>query len=498
METRFQAHGPGTWKAAVILVPVFEGEDAAKAHKWLDEACPWLCIAPALRDFHGKEEEIGVFYGHPDLAIPRVMLIGLGKKEELDLNRIRNAIGLGLRKARDLSLSSVLLPEPALAEIAGGRQRLVEEGVYAALLGLYRFTKLKKDDGQKDPDWLAVGFEGEIPDGMIEAARRGELAAEAVCLCRDLCNMPANLLNTEALADKAEMLAKQAGFAFRCLEPDALLEEGLGCILAVGQGSEQKARLLVLEHAPAGHAEEKPLILIGKGITFDSGGICLKPAANMFQMKGDMGGAAAVLCAVWAAAMENIPRRVIGILACAENMPDGRAMRPGDVVIAGDGQSVEIVNTDAEGRLCLCDALTYAQKYWNPQAIVDIATLTGACAVALGTALGGLFCDDDSLAAKIAASGKLGGENFWRLPLYTPYLKELAGGIADLRNSGPREGGAITAALFLRNFVRKGGLWAHLDIAGVDWNAKQKPLCPEGATGFGCRALIELCRGGVA
>ena len=498
MEIRFQAHGPAAWKAAAILVPVFEGEDPARKHKWLDEACPWLCIAPALGDFHGKDGELGVFYGHPDLALPRVMLVGLGKEEELDLDRIRNAIGSGMPKARDLALESVILPEPALAEIAGGRQRLVEEGVYAALLGLYRFTKLKKDDDLKDPAWLAVGFEGEIPDGMTEAARRGELAAEAVCRCRDLCNMPANLLNTEALADKADEMAKEAGFTCKRLDPDALLEEGLGCILAVGQGSAQKARLLVLEHAPAGHNEEKPLILIGKGITFDSGGICLKPAANMFQMKGDMGGAAAVLCAVWAAARENIPRRVIGILACAENMPDARAMRPGDVVIAGNGQSVEIINTDAEGRLCLCDAITYAQKYWNPQAIVDIATLTGACAVALGTSLGGLFCDDDSLAAKISASGKLGGENFWRLPLYSPYLKELTGGIADLRNSGPREGGAITAALFLRNFVRKGELWAHLDIAGVDWNAKARPLCPEGATGFGCRALIELCRGGVA
>ncbi|WP_301098067.1 M17 family metallopeptidase, partial [uncultured Desulfovibrio sp.] len=190
-------------------------------------------------------------------------------------------------------------------------------------------------------------------------------------------------------------------------------------------------------------------------------------------------------------------RRVVGLLACAENMPDGGAYRPGDVLTAANGDSVEVINTDAEGRLALCDALAWAQKRWTPAAIVDIATLTGACAVALGTGLAGLFCDDDGLAERLAAAGATGGEHFWRLPLWRPYADQLKSEVADIRHTAGREGGAITAALFLRHFVREGELWAHLDIAGVDWNAKATPLCPEGASGFGARTLLELARGGI-
>lgn len=498
MEIRFQAHGPAKWAAEAMIVPALEGRNPTKEYKWLDELCPWLAIAPAMRDFSGKEDEIAVIYGHPDLAIPRVILAGLGNSEELDIGRIRAAIARAMRKARSLGLKSVLVPEPSLAEIAGGRQRLVEECVYAAILGLYRYVKFKKDEGDPDPEWMALGFEGEIPEGMLKAARRGELAGEAVCACRDLCNMPPNLLGPGEMAVKAREMADTCGIKCRALDEAALAEAGLGCLLAVGKGSSRPPRLIALEYAPEHHDNDKPLVLIGKGVTFDSGGICLKPAANMFQMKGDMSGAAAVLCALWAAAREGVARHVVGILACAENMPDGGAMRPGDVVYAGDGQSVEIVNTDAEGRLCLADALVFAQKEWNPRVMIDIATLTGACAVALGTQVAGLFCEDENLAGKLAACGKVGGENFWRLPLYQPYLRELQGGVADLRNAGPREGGAITAALFLGSFVHGGELWAHLDIAGVDWNGKDTPLCPEGASGFGCRTLLELCRGGAA
>ncbi len=281
------------------------------------------------------------------------------------------------------------------------------------------------------------------------------------------------------------------------LDEEALAAEGMGALLAVGQGSARPPRLVALEHAPKGHEQDKPLILVGKGITFDSGGISLKPAANMQQMKCDMTGAAAVLAAIAALAEEDAPRRVIGLLACAENMPGGTATRPGDVVRAASGDTVEITNTDAEGRLALCDALAYAQKQWTPAAIIDMATLTGACAVALGTELAGLFCDDEDLAERISAAGGVGGENYWRLPLWQPYAEQLKSEVADICHTGPREGGAINAALFLRHFVREGVRWAHLDIAGVDWNAKKTPLCPVGASGFGARTLLELARGGV-
>ncbi|MBR4742164.1 MAG: leucyl aminopeptidase family protein, partial [Desulfovibrio sp.] len=226
-------------------------------------------------------------------------------------------------------------------------------------------------------------------------------------------------------------------------------------------------------------------------------GISLKPAANMHQMKGDMTGAAVVLSVLAFAAQEKVPTHVVGILACAENMPDGGAVKPADVVRAMNGDTIEIINTDAEGRLVLCDALTYAQKQYAPKAIIDIATLTGACAVALGDDLAGLFSTDDSLANLIQTSGGVTGEHFWRMPLWQPYTEKLKSEIADICHTGPRNGGAINAALFLQHFVENVP-WAHLDIAGVDWKEKKTTLCPIGATAFGTRTLLELVRGGLA
>lgn len=500
MDIRFQNLGPEQWKAAIMLAPSCEGEDILRQCPELDKAAPWLAIAPALRDFKGKEGELALLHGHPELAVPRVLAVGLGPREKVDANKLRAAVAAAVQRCRLLGLESILLPEPALARLPGGRERLVEECVYAVQLALYRFTTLKKpqEDETADPQWLALGFDGQsVPDGAHAAARRGERAARAVALARDLANMPGNLLYPESLAQRAADLAKELGFSCTVLDEEALAAEGMGALLAVGQGSARPPRLVALEHAPKGHEQDKPLILVGKGITFDSGGISLKPAANMQQMKCDMTGAAAVLAAIAALAEEDAPRRVIGLLACAENMPGGTATRPGDVVRAASGDTVEITNTDAEGRLALCDALAYAQKQWTPAAIIDMATLTGACAVALGTELAGLFCDDEDLAERISAAGGVGGENYWRLPLWQPYAEQLKSEVADICHTGPREGGAINAALFLRHFVREGVRWAHLDIAGVDWNAKKTSLCPVGASGFGARTLLELARGGV-
>lgn len=499
MELRFQNLGPEQWRADIMLALACEGEDMLRQHPELDLAAPWLAVAPAMRDFRGKARELALLHGHPDLNVPRVLAVGLGRRDALTPEGIRTAVAAAVQRCRALGLESILLPEPQLSRLPGGRERLVEECVCAAGLALYRFDALKKPDPDEAPAprWLALGFDGaSVPDGGQAAARRGEMDAWAVTVARDLANMPGNLLFPQSLAERAQALAGEHGFACSVLDEDALADAGLGCLLAVGQGSAHAPRLVALEHAPAGHEQEKPLILIGKGLTFDSGGLCLKPAANMLQMKCDMSGAAAVLATVAAVAREGVPHRVVGLLACAENMPDGRAYRPGDVLTAANGDSVEVVNTDAEGRLALCDALSYAQKHWTPSAVVDIATLTGACAVALGTGLAGLFCDDDSLAGRIVAAGAPGGENFWRLPLWQPYAEQLKSDIADIRHTAAREGDAITAALFLRHFVREGELWAHLDIAGVDWNARTTPLCPEGASGFGARTLLDLARGG--
>lgn len=500
MDIRFQCNGPAHWKADVMVVLFCKGERLPGTVPCVDAAAPWLAIAPALRDAHGKKDELTMLYGHPELAIPRVLAVGLGDRENVDVHDVRKALGAALRRCRAAGATSVLIPEPLLATLPGGRERLVEEAVYASLLGLYRLRGLKKPDQEedRDPEWLAIGFEGDfVPDGGQAAARRGERAAEAVALARTLANTPSNLLGPADLGEKARTLAAGCGLACTVLNEDDLREQGMNCLLAVGQGSVSPPRLIVLEHAPKGHEQEKPLILVGKGITFDSGGISLKPGANMHTMKCDMTGAAIVLSVLAAAAGEGIPRRVIGIMACAENMPDGRATRPGDVLVAANGDSVEIQNTDAEGRLVLCDALAYAQKQWTPAAIVDIATLTGACAVALGQEVAGLFCDDDALRERLQASGTLGGEAFWPLPLWKNYKENMKSDVADICHIGPREGGAIHAALFLQHFIQDGVRWAHLDIAGVDWASKAAPLTVAGGTAFGTRTLLELVRGGV-
>lgn len=493
MEIKFQNHGPEQWQAQIIVILCCENEHLLQRFSELALACQWLASAPGLKDFKGKAGEIAILYGEPNCNIPRALLIGVGKREDVELVDIRDAIGASSRKCRQLGVDSALIFAGNFQDLPGGRDRLLEEAVCAFKLGLYEFTKLKtkKQNILMDPDWLGIGMANE-DNSAQHAARKGELAANAVALARDLDNMPANMLYPELVASHAIDLAQKHGFHCRVLDDAELRQIGAGCLLGVGQGSAHPPRMIVLEYSANGMESAQPYVLIGKGMTFDSGGLCLKPAANMGQMKCDMSGAGAVLAVIDAAAQAGAPARLVGILACAENMPDGRAYRPGDVLTALNGETVEVVNTDAEGRLALADALAYAQKNFNPSAIVDIATLTGACAVALGTGLGGLFSNDEKLADMIAAYGAATGENWWRLPLWQPYAKALKSEIADISHTAAREGGAITAALFLKNFVDDSLPWAHLDIAGVDWNNKSNSLCTEGATAFGVRTLLEL------
>ncbi len=500
MDIRFQAGGPEVWKAAVMLVFSCKGEDPAAICPEIGEAAPWFTIAPGRKDFAGADGQWALFHGHPQQNIPRVLTVGLGERDVFSLDTLRKAVGTALAQCKAIGAESVLMPVAQYAALPGDISRLVEEAVCAAFLGLYRFTALKspKTDDTIDPAWLALAFsESSVPDAEHAAARRGEHAAAGICLARDLANSPPNILTPITLGEAAEALAKRHGMHCTILDEAALAELGCNALLAVGQGSAVGSRMVIVEHAPKGHEDEEPLIFIGKGLTFDSGGICLKPATNMHTMKSDMSGAAAVLGALEAVGNSNIERRIIGILACAENMPGGNAMRPGDVVKSFSGMTVEILNTDAEGRLALCDALSYAQKQWKPAFIIDIATLTGACSVALGHDMAGLFTDDAKLAEDIYAIGQTVGDYFWRLPLWQPYEKSLKSTVADISHMGPREGGAINAALYLKKFVAADIRWAHLDIAGTDWAFKKGPLSPEGAVGFGVRTLLELMRGGV-
>jgi leucyl aminopeptidase len=498
-DIHFQNLDQEMWQADAMLVVFHEGEvDPARCPELL-KAAPWLAASPALGDVRGERDELTLLYGQSGHSVPRVLAVGLGPRDTLDVDVVRKAVAGAVSLCAKRGFSSILLPDPMFADLPGGRERLAEEAVCAALLALDRFDALKKKPELPPArlERIVLGLAGDGQDSRRAAARRGESAAAAVCLARELANMPGNLLSPSMFAQRAERLAGERGFTCTVFGETELEKKGFGAHLAVGQGSAQPPCLIVLEYAPRGHEAENPLIFVGKGITFDSGGLCVKPAAGMAEMKSDMSGAAAVLAAVAAAAGENVPRRLVGLLACAENMPDGRAMRPGDVVRAANGDTVEIVNTDAEGRLVLCDALFWAQKEWTPAAVVDIATLTGACAVALGRGVAGLFSDDAELAEGIRAAGGACGEPYWKMPLWKPYAEHLKSEIADISHTGPREGGAINAALFLGRFVARETRWAHLDIAGTDWEEKSSPLCPRGATGFGTRTLLELARGGV-
>ena len=497
VDIRFQAGGPAAWKAEIALLFVCREDALVESQPELARAAPWFTIAPGLRDFHGEKEERLLLHGLADLPLPRLLITGLGPRDACTLDVFRLAVAGSVRRCKDLGLASVLLPAPGLERLPGGLPRLLEEAAFAACTGLYNGKKWQqhKDEEKPDPEWMGFGFMEEfVPDEARAAVRRGEHSACGVALARDLANTPPNLLSPAALADRAEELAARHGMRCDVLNTTQIEAQGMGGLLAVGAGSANAPRLIVLEYCPRGCEGQTPLTLVGKGLCFDSGGLSLKPALNMHHMKGDMGGAAAILGALEAAALDAVPRRIAAVLACAENMPDGNAMRPGDVVATLAGLNVEILNTDAEGRMVLCDALCYAQRRFEPEILVDIATLTGACAVALGGQMAGLFCTDPALADRLHVLGAAVSDHVWPMPLWEPYKELLKSEVADLANIGPREGGAINAAIFLKQFVEKDVHWAHIDMAGTDRTEKDSALAPVGGSGYGVRLLVELAR----
>ena len=499
MDIRFQTGGPSRWKADVVVTFVVEGEGVDEACSVLARSALWLSIAPAWRDFHGGRDESVMFYGPQAMEISRVLGVGLGKAEKTDMTAFRYAVGRALRRCREYDLSTVGLDGASLARVAEKMgvafDALVREAVIASYLALYRYDRWKSEkSSHADPRWLALMVEGEFVENDVRAqASMAEAEARGIMLARDAANDPANVMTPSAFAEKAGEVASKYGMTLRVLGPDELAAEGMNAYLAVARGSSEPARMAVIEYTPRGTEGRDPVVLVGKGLCFDSGGISLKPAKGMEDMKGDMSGAAAVL-GVMAALGELAPsvapkRPVVGIMACAENMPGGHASRPGDIVVAKNGKSVEIVNTDAEGRLVLADALAFAQEKYNPFRLVDIATLTGACAVALGPDSAGLFSSDDALADALHEAGMNFGERNWRLPLWTAMgMDALKSACADMVNSGRREGGAVNAAVFLQQFVREGVAWAHIDMAAADM--AENPINAKGATGFGVRTLL--------
>jgi leucyl aminopeptidase len=343
---------------------------------------------------------------------------------------------------------------------------------------------------------LAAKLKPTLEDISIVTTDRGSEAAWAkaqaiiagVSLTRELVSEPANIIYPESFVERVRHLA-DLGIEIEVLDVDAMQALGMGSLLGVGQGSARPSRLLCMRWDGTGGATKTPVVFVGKGVTFDTGGISLKPPGGMEDMKWDMGGAGAVAGAMKALAGRNANAHVVGVCALVENMPDGNAQRPGDVVTSMSGQTIEVINTDAEGRLVLCDAMTWVQRKYAPKVMVDLATLTGAMIVALGHEYGGMFSNDDGLAAQLTAAAAAAGDPLWRFPLGDAYNKLIDSPIADMKNVGPREAGSITAAQFLQRFVDEGVKWAHLDIAGMVWSAKPGAVWDKGATGYGVRLL---------
>ena len=421
-----------------------------------------------------------------------VLVVGLGKAKDLSLERVRQFAGTAAKVVRARRFTRLTLPvlrERNLGSPAAAAQALTE----GALLGLYRYDSLRKlpkhEAGRRiDAITLVVERAGDAAAAK-RAVAKAEVLAGAVSFVRDLINGPSNIVTPTYLANQARAMAKQ--FRLKCqVIPFAKLKRlGFGGLVGVAQGSVHPAQFIVLDYSPRG--AKQTFALCGKGITFDSGGLSLKPALKMELMKYDMSGAAAVLGTIKAAAQLSLPVRIVGIIAATENMPSGTAQKPGDVLKTLSGKTVEVLNTDAEGRLVLADCLHYAKRF-APTATIDLATLTGACVVALGTEAIGLMTNDERLAARINQAGKATYERVWRLPLWDEYGPAMKSDIADLRNvTNTGEGGTITAGKFLEAFT-EGMPWAHLDIAGTAWTDKEKPYIPKGAVGLGVRLLITL------
>lgn len=480
MELVVKSVAAETLKAATLVVAVGEGRKLGATASKLDELSGGAISAVLKRgDLAGKPGQTLLLHSLPNLKAERVLLIGTGKDAELGDRAWRKLAVAALTVLNSLGGGDAAL---ALDELtvkgrdAYGKARLLAETL---LDGEYIFDRFKSQKAEKRALKKITLLTGKTNQADVErAVKHAQAIANGMSFTRDLGNLPPNLCQPSFLAEQAKDLGKgQKNLKVEVHDEKKLKELGMGAFLAVGQGSEQPPRLIVLNYQ-GGKKNEKPVVLVGKGITFDTGGISLKPGAGMDEMKYDMCGAASVLGTLRAVLELQLPINLVGLLACAENMPSGNATRPGDIVSTMSGQTVEILNTDAEGRLVLCDTLTYAERF-KPQAVIDIATLTGACVVALGSHTTGLMGNDDDLIEQLLSAGKRADDRAWQLPLFDEYQEQLDSPFADIANIGGPKGGAITAGCFLSRFT-KDYQWAHLDIAGTAWISGGKD---KGATG---------------
>ncbi len=485
------------FKGPVLVVGSFQGISSPEGVlKDLDVASKgWISRVMSSGDLRGRLGDVLVQQTHGALPAGRLMLLGLGEPEKFSLDRWRGAVAKaaqacrGLR-ARQIGLS-LELSGPAhipMSDLGGA----ATEG---ALLGLYRFAtyKGKRADDDPDPEELVLlSGSPRAKAGVDRSVAEARIIAEAVCWVRDLVSEPSNRLTPTLLAQKAADMARAWGIRYRILDEGDIKALGMGGLLGVASGSKEPPRLILLEYSVKDRKAPK-VALVGKGITFDSGGISLKPADKMDLMKYDMAGGAAALGTMQAAARLKLPTNLVAVIPATENLPSGSAYKPGDVLTTMSGQTVEVTNTDAEGRLILADALTHALRY-KPDLIIDLATLTGACVIALGDQVAGIMGNDRGVMEELRTAGERSGEEVWPLPLKEEYEEYLKSDIADVKNAGGRDAGAIQGGLFLKRFV-KDTPWVHIDIAGPVWTDKDRPYRPKGATGYGVRLLVEFLRG---
>jgi leucyl aminopeptidase len=479
---------PARAKADILAVPVFAGRSLGPGAKAVNNALGGrLGEFMANAGFDGKADET-LLVPAPGLGAPAALLIGLGAKDKLTLDALRRAAAALARKAaKAQTVATTLLDAvPAGSNVAASAAaQALAEGF---TMGSYRFLRYK---GKGEPHATAQVIVLGQKDGAIQAALdRGAAVARAVAWARDLVNEPAGTLTPSALAEQAQRAAEEGGLSIEILDEVAIANEGLGGLLGVSLGSAEPPRLIKLTYEPRGKSRGT-VALVGKGITFDSGGLSIKPAEGMETMKTDMSGAAAVIGAMSVLRRAGVRTRVVAFVPTTENMPGGRAIKPGDVLKIRNGKTVEVLNTDAEGRLILADGLSLAVEE-QPDAIIDLATLTGACVVALGMKVAGLMGNHDDWVHQVGAAADRAGEPVWHLPLPESYRKDLESEIADLKNiTGNRGAGALTAGLFLSEFA--GDVpWAHLDIAGPARAGADDGYAVKGGTGFGVRTLVEV------
>ena len=471
MEFSIKSAQPGRAKTGCVVVGVYDAHKLSDAASALDKAARGRLSAIVRRgDMEGKSGSTLLVHDVAGIAAERVLLVGLGRQAEFGAKQYREAIAASLRAVNATGATDAETHLTTLEVDGYDAAWRAQQAVTLAREGLYRFELMKS---RKEPDSarlkrLTLVTERADARKAERGLEHGAALAEGMTLTKDLGNLPPNVCTPSYLAERARELAKRYGMKVQVYDRGEMEKMGMGALLAVAKGSHEPPKFIVLEHHGAGK-NAKPVVLVGKGVTFDTGGISIKPAPEMDEMKFDMSGAGSVLGTLKAVGELELKLNVVGLVPTTENMPGGQAVKPGDIVKSMSGQTVEILNTDAEGRLILCDALTYAERY-QPSAVIDIATLTGACVIALGHVASGLFSNDDALAQEVLAAADAAFDRAWRMPLWDDYQDQLKSNFADFANIGGRPAGSVTAACFLARFARK-YKWAHLDIAGTAWRS---------------------------